>query len=259
MIGTNLRGGKFTVDRRLDRLPSDVTEHLEKYPLTASTRPETCVPVVAGSNWYTGMDQPVQRRVNGRLWHVLDGRELGLWRGGHAYCLRPWDTPDVLSWWRHYDQGTEGRCVEFAVHRALSLMNRRKYDTTSAWLYHTAQRLDEWEGGSYPGALPVYEGTSVRAGLDVARKYGAIRARRGGVPYDGDPSAYVSQADGIARYRWVRDWSDVRRVLGVPDDLPGVPLLNSWGTDYPRETLLMDDLGARLLAEDGEFGVPTDR
>ena len=51
----------------------------------------------------------------------------------------------------------------------------------------------------------------------------------------------------------------VRFALGVPDDLPGVPMLNSWGRGYPHVVLLMDEAGQRILHEDGEFGMITDR
>lgn len=49
------------------------------------------------------------------------------------------------------------------------------------------------------------------------------------------------------------------RVLGVPGWLPGVPMLNSWGKNYPHLTLLLDEAGERLLREDGEMAVVTDR
>lgn len=150
-------------------------------------------------------------------------------------------------------------CVEFAVLRMLSLLNRLRYDITSRWHYHEMQRTDEWAGGSYPGAQPVYEGTSVRAGLEVLRVHGAIRAAAGGKALQGDPAQLARPEHGIAAYRWALSWDDVRAVLGVPDWLPGVPVLNSWGRDYPREVLLLDDAGARLLREDGEFGVAVDR
>ncbi len=41
-------------------------------------------------------------------------------------------------------------------------------------IYWPAQRDDQWPGGSYEGASPFYEGTSVRAGLEVAQKLGYV-------------------------------------------------------------------------------------
>lgn len=256
---TTLRDGTATADPRLDRLRSVRTDHLEKYPLQAL--PSAATPIAMGINWYAAFDLPrlVDVPGYGKRWVIGDGA-LGSLRGGHATCLPPWGYTEPTAWHGYYNQRLEGRCVEFATLRSLSLMNRKRYDITSRWHYWMAQREDEWAGGSYPGAVPSYEGTSVRAGLEVLRKYGAVTSRLLGLPLTYEAAAArVKQAEGIAAYRWVSNWSHVRAVLGVPDDLPGVPMLNSWGKAYPREVLLIDRAGERVLQEDGEFGVVTDR
>jgi hypothetical protein len=257
-VTRRLRDGSVVIDHRLDRLPSATTEHLEKFPLTAATLPSTPVPVVLGINWYANFDDPIEIVAAGRRRWAIGAGDLGRVRGGHAVCLRPAGSVDLLGWWGYYDQGVEGRCVEFAWHRALSLLNRRRYDITSRRSYWQMQMDDEWEGGSYPGARPVYEGTSVRAGGEVMRLYGPVRARLRGaaIPY---ADALPVRGDGIAVYRWAQSWDDVRTATGTPGNLPGVPMLNSWGSGgYPHETLLLDEAGERLLAEDGEMAVPTD-
>lgn len=151
-------------------------------------------------------------------------------------------------------------CVEFACLRERSLANRVRYDITSRVHYWMMQREDYWEGGSYPGASPVYEGTSVRAGQDVMHAFGPVRQRPGGaVLTEQEALARVREEDRTQVYRWATSWADVRTVLRVPDSSPGVPLLNSWGRNYPREVLLVDAAGERLLSEDGEFAVVTDQ
>ena len=73
------------------------------------------------------------------------------------------------------DQGWEGACVGFGgTHRRQGLPVRVPGLTTAdaRGLYHLAQQLDEWEGGSYPGASPVYEGTSILAGMKAGQKLG---------------------------------------------------------------------------------------
>lgn len=257
-----LRNGSQVEDPRLDRLPSVRTDHLEKYPLTAASLTDAINhPMLIGVNWYSNFDSPVLRRVRGHDYHVIGDGNLGYVRGGHATCLRPWHLYETDSWWPFYDQGQEGRCAEFGGLRVLSLLNRKKYDITTRWHYWMAQENDEWPGGSYPGASPVYEGTSVRAMLEVFRTYGAVPARWQGRPFfqPFDASKEVKPEEGIAAYRWATDWNDVRTVLNVPSWLPGVPLLNSWGRSYPHQVLLLDAAGERLLKEDGEFGVVTDR
>lgn len=246
-----LRGGHTTQDPRLGRLPPSDWEHVEKYPLTAATAPSKPVPVVLGINWYSNFDSPVK---DGRTWWIGRG-DLGSIRGGHGICVKPHGVDDLATWWAFYDQGQEGRCVEFAWHRCMTLLNRHRFDIWSRWAYWEMQRGDEWEGGSYPGAQPVYEGTSVRSGGEVGRTKGFIRATRGKpAGTEGNP------AEGIAAYRWPTDWNEVRTVLGIPNSVDGVPLLNSWGRyGYPHIVRLTDEAGARILGEDGEAAIPTDR
>lgn len=255
-----LRGGVLTTDRRLDRVASETTEHLEKYPVLAST-PATDVGVCAGFTWYSAFDTPRPASFGRRKgYQIIGDGDLGFARGGHATCLRPWRVKDSKPWWMYYDQGTEGRCVEFSILRMLTLANRKRYDITSRFHYWQAQMADEWAGGSYPGASPAYEGTSVRAGLEVLRTFGAVRALPRGRAIAPEAALALSKPEeGIAAYRWAQTWDEVRRVLGVPDWLPGVPLLNSWGTGYPQQVILADAAGERVLSEGGEFGVVTDR
>lgn len=76
------------------------------------------------------------------------------------------------------DQGTEGRCVEFGIcHELMAKPVPIPFGNIQSILlnkliYWPAQEEDEWEGGSYPGASPVYEGTSVLSGLKVASRLG---------------------------------------------------------------------------------------
>lgn len=257
---TQLRNGTTVEDPRLDRMVSETTEHLEKYPLTAATLPSVESSMMGAMNWYSNFDNPVPIIVRGKRRFAIGAGDLGSLRGGHATCLRHWKLRDLKSWWLYYNQGTEGRCVEFALLRILSQMNRKRYDITSRWHYWEMQRTDEWTGGSYPGATPQYEGTSGRAGLEVARAHGAIKARpRGAVVSIEEAPKLVRPEEGISVYRWATDWGQVRAALQVPDWYPGVPLNNSWGTGYPKEVILLDEAGERVLREQGEFGIVTDR
>jgi hypothetical protein len=247
-------------ETQLDRLPSATTEHLEKYPLTLATLPSVATSMVAGVNWYENFDDPQEMKIRGRTRWVIGYGSLRGIRGGHAICLRNQQIRDSPHWWAFYDQEAEGRCVEYAVNRVMTHANRRRYDITSRWLYWQAQRLDEWPGGSYPGADPQYEGTSVRAGLEVARTLGMLRSRPYGETISPDESdKLVRYGDGVAAYRWATTWDMVRTALNIPDWLPGVPVNNSWGLSYPAEVVLLDEVGERLLNEDGEFGIVTDR
>lgn len=80
------------------------------------------------------------------------------------------------------DQGVEGACVGYgwtnelmsAPWRALRKLGVEEQREYARDFYHHAQSIDEWEGGSYPGASPQYEGTSVLAGAKTAQARGWI-------------------------------------------------------------------------------------
>jgi len=87
--------------------------------------------------------------------------------------------------WRcneHFDQGQEGACVGFAMTHELVARPVEIKHLSSEFaiqkIYWEAQRIDPWEGGSYPGAKPRYEGTSVLAGVKLLKKLGYIEEYR---------------------------------------------------------------------------------
>jgi hypothetical protein len=255
-----LKNGTYVEDARLDRVPSATTEHIEKYPLTLSTMPSKSSSMLLAVNWYENFDTPLPARIKGVKRSVIGVGDLGRIRGGHAVCARNWNLTDLNSWWSFYNQGSEGRCVEFAKLRVLSHMNRRMYDISSHWHYHSDQHEDEWRGCYLGHDGYTYEGTSGRAGLEGLRKYGAIPALYHGAPITLEEApTWVRPQEGIASYRWATNWQDVRAALNTPDYLPGIPINNSWGVDYPKEVILLDEAGERLLHEDGEFGIVTDK
>lgn len=73
---------------------------------------------------------------------------------------------------------------------------------------------------------------------------------------------YTPGADnGIRRFRWARSVDEVHGVLGNAraDELGAVPFLNSWGRGYPHRTWMPDEVLGRLMQEEGEIAIPTDR
>ncbi len=106
---------------------------------------------------------------------------------------------------RALDQGPNGACVGFSMAHELianpvPVRVRAKF---AKQLYREAQKADPWDGGSYPGASPRYEGTSVLAGIKRLKELG-----------------YVSE------YRWAFSLEDLvmavghlgPAVLGIPWD-----------------------------------------
>lgn len=117
-----------------------------------------------------------------------------------------WATPpvtevvlDLPHYRAAYDQGTEGACVGFASTWAMSLLNRRRY--VPDWLYQEARRVDEWPGEDY-------DGTSVRAGMDVLRTVGHVRFRKSGL-------LLPDVTEGINENRWARTTEEVVSALAL--------------------------------------------
>ncbi len=195
-----------------------------------------------------------------------------------------------------YDQGSEGACVGFASSWMVSIFNRRFYD--ARWLYKSAQQIDEWEGDSYSGTS-VRAGMDVLREVGHRRNvrgvsqppdmaHGIVANRwatnvdevracvaAGGPVVLGinwytnfDKPAPRRGADGFVpnRPEWyigVGDLGTVRGghaicVYGASDRRQAVKLVNSWGTRYQLVWLPYSVL-ARLLSEDGEATIVTDR
>ena len=85
------------------------------------------------------------------------------------------ELPSLWSCSVRLDQGSEGACVGYALAHALSCLPPPRLfltPTDARSIYHAAQRMDLFPGGSYTGAIPFMEGTSVLAGMKacIARK-----------------------------------------------------------------------------------------
>lgn len=78
------------------------------------------------------------------------------------------------------DQGEEGACVGFAIAHELIARPAEVASIDASFarekIYWEAQKIDPWPGGSYPGASPQYEGTSVLAGMKALKALGYIES-----------------------------------------------------------------------------------
>jgi len=210
------------------------------------TVPTVATPVVIGVNWYRNFYEPVKKGT--RYWIGLDSKNLGKLMGGHCVCIKPTSLNDPRSWYYYYDQGEEGACVGFGSSRAMSLIERVRFD--ARWLYHEAQLVDAWDD------TPPEEGTSVRAAFDILRSKGHVKVGRGNV------SALTSDLNyGISVNRWAKTVDEVVACLNSPKlyDIGGVPILNSWGPYYPHIVYMPFETLQLLLDEYGEATLFTAR
>jgi len=195
-----------------------------------------------------------------------------------------------------YNQGQEGACVGFAVSWGMSILNNRmRYDARR--LYREAQMIDEWddtppaEGTSVRAALDVLRNRghwSVnrrnRISIDPALEWGIkenrwatlvdeIRTTVEGVNEHVPTPVFLgvnwySNFDNpvIHRGEWWIGRTELGRIRGghavciykVSDYRQAVGIVNNWGKSYPLVWMPYDTL-QRLLSEDGEAGLVTDR
>lgn len=199
-------------------------------------------------------------------------------RYGIRQLAAPDDRPLISKAWDLgicLDQGTEGACVGFAMAHELAAEPVRVPGMTATFaresIYWPAQRLDGWPGGSYPGARPVYEGTSVLAGAKAVKKLGLIRGYRWafglqdvllGLSYHGPCVLGLAWYEGMLKTSESGFIVSTGSIVGghcilaleINVDDETVTLPNSWGPEWGvkgRCRIRWDDL-EKLLKEDGE-------
>lgn len=209
------------------------------------------------------LDRLKQFDERSRLFRAAEGIE--------QYPLRSYSWNKTI--W--LDQGAEGACVGFGCTHELAARPVVVPGLTNHFareeVYWEAQKIDPWEGGSYPGAQPTYEGSSVLAGVKVLQARGFLSeyrwafgeedlARtigyRGPVVlglnwyegmFDADGDGFIHVDGGLAGGHCIL-------AAGFSLKLDAYRLDNSWGIEWGVNGscyLSRSDM-SRLLAEDGE-------
>lgn len=173
------------------------------------------------------------------------------------------------------DQGNDGSCVGCGITAELAArpaeVQKLNYRFAKEKIYWEAQRNDEWSGGSYPGAKPFYEGTSVLAGVKVAHSLGyfkgyywadTFKALQMGMAYHGPAVIGINWYEGMFNMQEDGFIYPTGSIAGghcclltqINMKEEYFTLHNSWGDGWA-------DMGAakisfktmrRLLAEEGE-------
>jgi hypothetical protein len=233
-----LKNGLYVEDIMLDRIP-DFDQASRAYPIAAALTSEQ------------------QKTPVTKYWSMPDGAPV-------------------------LDQGQEGACVGFGITNELrctpvpipgldAVFAKQK-------IYWPAQEGDPWPGGSYPGATPTYEGTSVHAGIKVAKDDGYYGVYRWGFsePEMALGLSYLGPAViGINWYSGMYQPNSKGFLKPTGDNVGGhcilvcgldvkgkyYTLYNSWGADWGNNgtaKVSRTDM-AKLLKQDGECAIITDR
>jgi hypothetical protein len=190
-------------------------------------------------------------------------------------------TPRSYAWscQKWLDQGVEGACVGYSLGHELACYPIKEVGVTNEYarqrLYWRAQQIDPWEGGSYPGATPYYEGTSVLAGLKAAQELGHFAEYRWAFGLNDLILAVGYSGPAVLGINWYEGMFDpddrgfihpTGQVMGghailctsVSLYFKRFRLHNSWGIEWGRNGtcyVSFDDM-AKLLAEGGEAALP---
>jgi hypothetical protein len=104
------------------------------------------------------------------------------------------------------DQGREGACVGFSWAHSLAgspiTVKGLDFEFARTSLYWEAQKIDPWPGGSFPGATPYYEGTSVLSGAKIAQRLGYIESYRWAFTIDDLLKALSHEGDAVLGIPW---------------------------------------------------------
>ena len=187
--------------------------------------------------------------------------------------------------WRcgeHFDQGSEGACVGFSMtHELIARPCEVKHLSPSfarERIYWEAQKIDPWEGGSYPGADPVYEGTSVLAGVKMLQKLSYIEGYKWAFSLNDLVMAVGYCGPAILGIAWYEGMFNPHSCgyLHVAGDVAGghaimckavdvknqtFTLHNSWGSAWGNggDALISGVEMEKLLHEQGEAVIPMGR
>jgi len=187
--------------------------------------------------------------------------------------------------WRcdtHLDQGPDGACVGFSMTHELIgrpvCVEGLDAKFAKETVYWDAQRNDIWPGGSYPGASPFYEGTSVLAGIKVLQRLGYIGEYRWAFGLEDLIMAVGYKGPAVLGINWyegmfnplpcghIHVYGNVaggHAILckGVSVTKRTFTLHNSWGSSWGDggDALISWDEMKRLLYESGEAVIPVVR
>lgn len=180
------------------------------------------------------------------------------------------------------DQGQEGACVGFGVTNELRF-NPVPVPNLDAHFAHNviywgAQRIDQWPGGSYPGATPIYEGTSVLAGIKMAAKLGYYHEYRWAFGEADLALALSYQGPAVLGLTWFNDMFNPDAsgfliptggvagghcilCIGINAEDGYYTVYNSWGPTWGQggTARIHRDAMATLLANQGEACIPLSR
>jgi hypothetical protein len=188
------------------------------------------------------LDRVIQFDERSRAYSIGDIRQKGKVLRSYTWRCNDW-----------FDQGREGACVGFALGHELaarpSEVGGLDFNFLKKNIYWEAQKIDYWEGGSYPGASPYYEGTSVLAGIKIVKNLNYIKEYRWAFNIDDVLYGIGHNGPAVLGIPWFYDmyFPDINGFITPTGQMVGghailarainirkgyVTLRNSWGKNW---------------------------
>jgi hypothetical protein len=163
--------------------------------------------------------------------------------------------------WRcgsHLDQGFDGACVGFSmVHELIArpkVVKGLDGKFAKEHVYWEAQKIDPWSGGSFPGADPFYEGTSVLAGVKILQKLGYIQEYRWCFGVEDLVLAIGHLGPAILGIPWYESMFDLHACgqLHVYGQVVGGHAILCKGVDVKNKTLTLHNSWGESWGDNGD-------
>jgi hypothetical protein len=159
------------------------------------------------------------------------------------------------------NQGAEGACVGFGIAHELAARPVEVAGITNRYakeeIYWEAQKIDEWDGGSYPGARPRYQGTSVLAGVKVARDKGFFDSFHWGFSLNDLALGVGRRGPAVLGLPWLEGMYDTDGdgYIHATGDVMGGHCILCRGVNVREKTFLLRNSWGRGWGENGDCKV----
>ncbi len=242
------------------------------------------------------MSRPLGRRPSPDMDHVAKYPLRQLMRETPAVVEKILQIPGTDRKMREwYNQGTEGACVGFACSWMMTILNGPRY--AARWLYQEAQKIDPWADTPPGEGTDVRSAFEILRTIGHRRMWGpftqptmfahGINAYRWATAVDELRASIALKSPGVLGVLWYTNFDTPVQIngewwvgrtattpvlqrlgqvrgghaiafRGASDKRQALLLPNTWGLGYPEVWMPYDIVG-RLIREDGEAGMVTDR